>query len=113
MTDFLREGQSLQYTPPSVAVTAGDVLLIGAKICVAKHDIAILADGTLACQGTFKFPKTAATVYAIGVAVYWDVADQEATEDADTGTNKLIGYVQKAAASADALVECYLVNNIG
>lgn len=113
MTDFVKEGKSIAYTPSGSDVTAGDVILVGIKICVAKHDIADGVEGTLAVCGIFKFPKTAATVYAIGVAVYWDVADQEATEDDDTGTNKLIGYVSRAAASADTEVECALVNMFG
>lgn len=112
MTDFIKEGKSIPFTPPSVAVVGGDVLLVGVKICVAKLNIAVGVEGTLEAQGTFKFPKTAATVYAQGVKVFWDVADQEATVVEDTGTNKLIGYVTRAALSGDALVECYLVNNV-
>lgn len=113
MTNFLNEGKSISFTPPSVAVVAGDVLLVGAKICVAKHDIAVGVEGTLAVQGNFKFPKDDSTAFAIGVAVYWDVADQEATEDDDTATNKLIGYVSLAAADTDTDVDCILVNMFG
>ena len=111
MADFINEGKSIPHTA-SGAVTAGDVLLVGEKIAVAKHGIADTEDGVLAAQGVFDFPKTAATVYAVGVKVYWDVADQEATEADDTGTNRPIGYVVKAAASADALVRCYLANEV-
>ena len=111
MANFIKDGMSIPHTPGS-AVTAGDVILVGEKIAVAKHDIAANADGTLAAEGTFDFPKTAATVYAVGVKVYWDVADQEATEDDDTATNRLIGYVSVAALSGDALVRCHLVNDV-
>lgn len=111
MANFINPGMSIPHTA-SGAVVAGDVLLVGEKIAVAKHDIADTEDGVLAAQGVFDFPKTAATAYAVGVKVFWDVADQEATEAEDTGTNRLIGYVVKAALSADALVRCYLVNDI-
>lgn len=111
MADFIQEGKSMEHVA-SGAVTAGDVLLKGEKIVVAKHDIADTETGTVATQGVFDFPKTAVTVYAVGVKVFWDVADQEATEAEDVGTNRLIGYVAKAALSADALVRCYLVNDL-
>ena len=71
MADFINEGKSIPHTA-SGAVTAGDVILVGEKIAVAKHDIADTEDGVLAAQGVFDFPKTAATVYDIGVKVYWD-----------------------------------------
>ena len=112
MANFIKENGTIPYTPPSVAVSAGDVLLVGAKICVSKQDIAVGDLGTLDTVGTYDFPKTDATVYPIGAKVYWDVADQEATEDDDTATNKLIGYVSEAALSGDALVRCVLVDDI-
>lgn len=110
--NFIQEGESIDYTPSGADVTAGDVILVGEKIAVAKKDIPEDVEGALAMQGTFDFPKTAATVYAIGVKVYWDVADSEATEDDDTATNRPIGYVAKAALSGDALVRCYLANEV-
>ena len=39
MADFINEGKSIPHTA-SGAVTAGDVLLVGEKIAVAKHGIA-------------------------------------------------------------------------
>ena len=111
MANFIKDGMTIPHTPGS-DVTAGDVILIGDKITVAKHDIATGDDGALATEGVFDFDKTAATVYAVGVKVFFDVADDEATEDDDTGTNKLIGYVTVAALSGDALVRCMLVNDV-
>ncbi len=109
MTDFSNEGKSAPYTPGS-DMTAGDVALVESKIVVAKHDIASGVEGTVAMQGAFKFPKTAATAYTQFKPLYWDVADTEATEDDDTGTNKQIGYVYKDAASGDDFVWGYLTN---
>jgi len=112
MTDFVNEGKSVPHTPSGADITAGDVLLIESKLLVAKHDIADGEEGTLAAQGVFDFPRTAATTYTAFKPVYWDVADQEATEDADGGTNKRIGYVVVGGAQADTTVRCYLVNDI-
>ena len=111
MTDFNVEGKSMEHVA-SGAVTAGDVLLIGEKIVVAKHDIADTETGTVATQGVFDFKVDGATAFAQGVKVFYDVADDEATEDDDTGTNRLIGYTTEAVLAADVLCKCYLVNNV-
>ncbi len=111
MANFIKDGKTIPHTPGS-DVTAGDVIVLGEKVTVAKHDIPTGALGAVSAEGTFDFPKTAVTVYDIGAKVFWDVADQEATEDDDTDTNKLIGYVSVAALSADALVRCQLVNDV-
>lgn len=112
MTNFDKDGKTIPFTPSGSDVVGGDVILVGEKICVAKHDIADGVLGTLSTQGVFDFPKTAATVYGQGDKVFWDVADDEATEDDDTGTNRLIGYIHEAALSGDALVRCMLVDNV-
>lgn len=98
--EYFQVGNIIDYTPGS-AVAAGDVVVQGELVGVARQPIAANALGALAISGVFKWLKTAATVYAVGVLVYWDVADQEATEDADGGTNKLIGKTTIAALSAD------------
>lgn len=104
---YVQEGGSVDYTPGS-AVLAGDVVVQGEMVGVAKLPIAANALGALSITGVFDFLKTAATVYAVGVVVFWDVADSEATEASDTGTNKRIGHVVLAAASGDATVRCRL-----
>ncbi len=111
MTDYVREGRVIPYN--GTALSAGDVALVGEKVGVAKHDIALNTDGNIAAEGVFSFPKEATSVtFAAGVKVYWDVADQYITEDADSGTNKLIGYTTESAIITDATVEAYLVNGI-
>lgn len=104
---FVHEGGSIDHTPGS-DVAAGDVVVQGELVGVAKRAIASGELGALAITGVFDFLKTAATVYAIGVVVFWDVADSEATELVDTGTNKRIGHVVKAALSADLTVRVRL-----
>ncbi len=111
-TNFVKDGKTIPFTPSGSDVTAGDVILVGEKVCVAKHDIADGVLGTLSTEGVFDFPKTAATVYGQGDKVFWDVADDEATEDDDTGTNRPIGYIHEAALSADTHVRCYLANEV-
>jgi len=104
---FVHDGNLVDYTPGS-AVTAGDVVVQGELVGVAKVDIPANVLGALAVTGVFDFPKATGTGTAItaGANCYWDAANQRATTTA-TG-NKLIGKCVKAAADADALVRIRL-----
>jgi len=103
--DFVQDGRSFDYTPGS-AVTAGDVIVLGDLVCVAKLDIPAGVQGALTVSGVFDFPKAtgASTAIAAGVNVYWDAADTEAKEDSESGANKLIGKTIAAAGDNDATV---------
>lgn len=100
---FVHEGASIDYTP-SAAIAAGDVVVQGDLVGVAKTLIAANALGSLAVDGVFDFAKATGggTAIAIGANVYWDDTNNVATTTA-TG-NKLIGKCVKAAADADATV---------
>ena len=104
---FKHVGDTIDYTPSS-AVTAGTVVVQEELVGVAVNDIAANTKGALAVSGVFDFPKTAATAYTAGKKVYWDATDEDAQEDADSGTNKPIGLVAEDAASADTLVRCLM-----
>lgn len=111
MATYFGAGNTTKHTPGS-DVTAGDVIVEEDKVLVAKNDIASGVEGEVDTNGEFRWPKTAATAYTQGKPLYWDVADQEATEDADGGTNKKIGWVTKDALAADTEVYGYLANNV-
>ena len=100
---FIHDGNSIDYTPGS-AVSAGDVVVQGDLIGVAKLNIVASALGALAVAGVFDFPKTAGSGEAItaGAKVYWDVTDQVAKTDDESGANKLIGKTVKDAGDNDA-----------
>ena len=106
---FIHDGNSIDYTPGS-AVAAGDVVVQGELVGVAKTPIAASALGALAIAGVFDFPKAtgASTAIAAGAKVYWDVADTEAKEDDESAANKLIGKVIVAAGDDDATVRVRL-----
>ena len=109
-TRFVHDGNSIDYTPGS-AVTAGDVVVQGELVGVAKVDIAANALGALAVTGVFDFPKATGAGSAItaGANCYWDVAEAVAKTDSETGANKLIGKCVKAAVDADATVRIRLM----
>jgi predicted RecA/RadA family phage recombinase len=100
---FVHEGASIDYTP-GADVAAGDVVVQGDLVGVAKLDIKAGKLGALAVEGVFDFAKATGvgTALAAGTTVYWDDAANVATSTA--AGNKQIGKVVKAAADADATV---------
>ena len=106
---FIQEGATIDYTPGS-AVAAGDVVVLGDLIGIAKRPIDANAIGSLSVEGVFDVPKATGvgTAIAVGAIVYWDVADSEAKEDSETGANKLLGKVIAAAGDDDAKVRVRL-----
>ena len=106
---FIHDGNAIDYTPGS-AVAAGDVVVQGDLVGVAKQPIAADALGALAVRGVFDFPKAAGVGEAIaaGAKVYWDAGDAEAKEDAESGANKYLGKVAAAATDDDTTVRVRL-----
>lgn len=102
---FAHEGSAIDYTP-SADVAAGDVVVQGDLVGVARTPIAANAPGSLAVAGVFDFPKAAGAGSAIaaGTKAYWDVTDKQAKADDEAGANKLLGKTIAAAADGDATV---------
>jgi len=95
-----QEGASIDYTPSS-DVSAGDVIVQEDLVGVAKDDIAADELGALAVGGVYFVKKDETEAFAAGQLIYWDVADDNVTDDADSGTNKLFGKAVLAAIAAD------------
>lgn len=108
-TRFIHDGDSIDYTPAS-AVTAGDVIVQGDLVGVAKRDIEANVLGALAVVGVFDFPKTTGVGTAIdaGAKVYWDATNSVATTDDLGGANKLAGKAALAAGNDDETVRVRL-----
>ena len=106
---FVHDGNAIDYTP-GADVAAGDVVVQGELLGVARTPIASGVLGSLATAGVFDFPKATGvgTAIAAGANVYWDVADGEAKEDAEAGANKLIGKTILAATDDDETVRVRL-----
>ncbi|TVQ64479.1 MAG: DUF2190 family protein [Phycisphaerales bacterium] len=102
---FRHEGLAVDYTP-GAAVSAGDVIVQGDLVGVARLDIPANQLGALAVSGVFEFPKATggSEALAAGTTVYWDAGDDVVTDDDDTGSNALVGKVVRAAADGDATV---------
>lgn len=101
---FVHEGCSIDYTP-AADVAAGDVIVQGDLVGVAKQPIKANQLGSLAISGVFDFAKATGAI-SVGALVYWDDTANVATTVA-TG-NKLVGKAVRAAASADTTVRVKL-----
>jgi len=97
---FVQDGNAIDYTP-SADVAAGDVIVQGDLVGVAKQPIAADALGALAVAGVFDFAKGSGAI-AAGAKCYWNATSQQAVTTA-TG-NKLIGKCILAAADGDTTV---------
>ncbi len=95
---FVHEGAATDYTP-GADVAAGDVVVQGDLVGVAKLDIKANKLGALAVQGVFDFAKAAGAL-AVGTIVYWDNVAKVVTTTA--AGNKQVGKVVRAAAATDA-----------
>ena len=106
---FRQHGASIDHTPVA-DVAAGDVIVQGELVGVARVPIAAGALGALAVEGVFDFPKATGggTALTTGTDAHWDAGAQQATSDAAAGVNKKLGRVVKDAADADALVRIRL-----
>jgi len=109
MAQFIHDGNNIDYIP-GADVSAGDVIVQGDLIGIAKLDIAANFLGALAVTGVFDVPKTAGVGEAIaaGAKVYWDVADGVAKTDDEAGANKYLGKTVAAAGDDDETVRVRL-----
>ena len=105
MATYVDEGLSVNYTPGS-AVAAGQVVVQGELVGVAKLAIPANTLGSLTVVGQFDFPKATGAGTAIGASanVYWDVAEQVAKADSETGADKRGGKTVRAAADGEPTV---------
>ena len=102
---FVQEGNAINYTP-GADIAAGDVVVQGELVGVARTPITANTLGSLAVAGVFDFPKAtgASTAITAGANVYWDEGNTQATTDAASGANKLIGKTIAAASDDDTTV---------
>lgn len=70
---FVQDGKAIDYRP-SEAVAAGDVVVQGTLIGIARLDIAANTLGSLAVVGVFDAPKAIGAI-TVGAAVYWDATN--------------------------------------
>ena len=105
---FIQSDETLDYTPTS-AVAAGDVVVLGEILGIAKTAIPADTLGALALEGQFAVPKATGggTALTRGTEVYWDATNVRVTTDASGGKPRF-GLVTTAASDDDATVDVLL-----
>lgn len=102
---YVQKGESIDYRP-SAAVAAGDVIVQGNLVGIARLDIEAGTLGALAVVGVFEIAKATGAV-TVGAALYWNATNKNVTTTATSNT--YIGKAVTAAESADTTV-CVLLN---
>ena len=102
---FVQDGLAINYRPAE-AVAAGDVVVLGNLVGIARLDIAADTLGSLATVGVFEIDKAAEAV-TVGAVLYWNATAKKVTATA-TG-NIYIGKAVTAAGAADEKV-CVMLN---
>ena len=101
---FVQDGLAINYRPAE-AVAAGDIIVLGSLVGIARLDIPADTLGALATVGVFDIDKVAEAI-TVGTPLYWDATEKKVTA---TATAVYIGKAVTAAEAADEKV-CVLLN---
>ena len=104
-TKYRMTGETLNYVAGS-NLSAGAVVVIGARVGVLLADIASGATGALAVKGVFELAKLSTDVVAQGDLLYWDAGNSRLTTTAST--HKTAGYAAKASGNGVTTCEVNL-----
>lgn len=91
MKNFLSNGNDLAFTAPAGGVVSGGGYIIGSLFVVAATTAAAGEKFVGRPKGEYEFDAEAAEVISEGDELYWDLADQKAKLDDESGANELIG----------------------
>jgi len=105
MKNYVHDGNTIPFTP-AAAVAAGEVIVVGALVCVAKSAGAIGELISLQRTGVARVAKLSTDVIAQGVAVYWDDTNNRITTTASGNT--LAGKAWEAAGNGETQVNVIL-----
>ena len=100
--EFIQDGKFIDIAA-SAAIAAGDIVIAGNLVGVAKLDIPANTIGSIATEGVYAVAKASGVSFDLGAEVYWN-PETGFAQGNDTGCVK-IGIAIAAAASADATVK--------
>lgn len=101
---YVQKGESLDYIPGS-DVSAGDVVIQGNIVGIAKLDIKANTLGSVSLVGVYDIAKATGDITA-GAVVYWDATHHNVTTTSTNNTK--IGLAVDAAASGATIVRVLL-----
>lgn len=100
--EFFQDGKVIDLAVTD-AVAAGDIVIAGNLVGVAKTDIPANTVGCIATEGVYKVEKAEGVSFTLGADVYWK-AETGLAQGSGDGCVK-IGIAVAAAANADATVK--------
>lgn len=114
---FVHDGKAIDYTPVS-DVAAGQVVVIGSLLAIAKIDIPAGRTGALHTVGVYDIAKGAVEISA-GGKVFWDadgdpvdgVEGSGAAKAAAVGGNIFAGFALAPATEEDKTVRVLLIGS--
>lgn len=106
---FIQDGDAIDYAAVNTNVEAGEVVIIGDLVAVAKYDIPSNTVGAVSLRGVYELAKPVGAISA-GVKVYWDASEENATTNA--ASNTLFGLAVADAALSNLTVRVLLDNTV-
>ncbi len=106
MKNFIQPGDTLMVAAPA-NVASGDVVIIGLMIGIATTTALSGAPVAVKTTGVIELAKVSAQAWTVGVAVYWDSTNKQATTT--SSANTLIGYAAEPAANPSSVGRVRLV----
>ncbi len=99
MKKFQREGKTITITA-GTSYSSGDPVVLEDRVGIATHDaengdaLEVLLEGVVE-----DLAKETTDSISVGEKVYWDAGDSNVQNDADSGTNKPLGWAVEDAAT--------------
>lgn len=100
---YRHPGNEMEYTATGADISAGEVIVAGGIIGIAKNDIAEDDTGILYIDGAFDVDMAAVDVEQ-GDQAFWDESANKVTTTEDSGTNIRMGYFLEDASSGTSKV---------
>ena len=99
---YVQRGDAIDHTPMA-DVAAGDMVVLGKLVGVAKLDIKAGELGALALTGVYEVTKNSGVAFAAGMEVGWNPTDRKAVAAGAAGSVK-IGHAVALTGAADPTV---------
>ena len=99
---YVQRGDAIDHTPMA-DVAAGDMVVLGKLVGVAKLDIKVAELGALALTGVYEVAKASGAAFAVGMEVAWDATNRKAVAAGASGSVKM-GHAVALAGASDPTV---------
>ena len=96
---YVQRGDAIDHTPMA-DVAAGDMVVLGKLVGVAKLDIKAGELGALALAGVYEVTKNSGVAFAAGMEVGWNPTDRKAVAAGAAGSVK-IGHAVALTGASD------------